>query len=48
MVGQFLGATGTPTFLINGKLLIGAHPFDVFERGIDQELRDLLTPGRVR
>lgn len=48
MVGQFIGARGTPTFLINGKLLVGAQPFEVFERGIDQELRDLLTPGRAR
>jgi len=27
-----LGASGTPTFLINGSLLIGAHPFETFKR----------------
>jgi protein-disulfide isomerase len=26
------GATGTPTCLVYDKLLIGAHPFDVFDR----------------
>ena len=30
-----LGATGTPTFLINGQLLIGAHPFETFKRVLD-------------
>jgi len=48
MVGQLLGATGTPTFLINGKLLIGAHRFETFGRAIDQELRELPAPGRSR
>ena len=48
MVGQLLGAAGTPTFLINGKLLIGAHPSEVFARAIEAELRELLSPGRAR
>ena len=48
MVGQFLGATGTPTFLINGQLLIGAHPFEVFARAIDEELRELPLSRRNR
>lgn len=48
LVGQFLGATGTPAFLINRKLLIGAHPFEVFQRAIDEELRELPGPGRGR
>ena len=30
-----LGASGTPTFLINGNLLIGAHPFETFKRILD-------------
>ena len=33
-----LGATGTPTFFINGKRLIGAQPFAVFQEIIDREL----------
>lgn len=34
-IGRALGATGTPTFLINGKLLIGAHPFETFQQILD-------------
>ncbi len=30
-----LGASGTPAFLIDGKLLIGAHPFETFRRILD-------------
>jgi protein-disulfide isomerase len=30
-LAQFLGARGTPAFLVNGRLLIGAHPFETFE-----------------
>ncbi len=33
-----LGVNGTPTFFINGKKLVGAHPFASFKRIIDQEL----------
>lgn len=36
-----LGLGATPMFIINGKLLSGAHPTDVFIRAIDGELRDL-------
>lgn len=43
--GQFLGARGTPTFFINGRLLIGAHPFETFEAVI-QELEQVSVPGR--
>ena len=32
------GATGTPTFFINGKLLAGARPLDIFRLAIDAEL----------
>lgn len=48
MVAQFLGATGTPAFLINGKLLIGAHPFETFERILDAELRGIRPSGSPR
>lgn len=44
-VGQFLGARGTPTFFINGRLLIGAHPFETFEVVI-QELEKAPASGR--
>lgn len=35
LVGRALGATGTPAFLINGQLLLGAYPFEVFQKGLD-------------
>lgn len=35
---QSLGVSSTPTFLINGKPLIGAQPFEVFRQTIDAEL----------
>lgn len=37
-VGLHLGVSGTPAFLVNGKLLIGAHPFDTFKRIFDAVL----------
>ncbi|HLD49129.1 MAG TPA: DsbA family protein [archaeon] len=36
--GQSKGVTGTPTFFVNGKILIGAQPFDAFKEIIDKEL----------
>jgi protein-disulfide isomerase len=35
---QQVGATGTPTFLINGRLFVGAQPFEAFKQRIDAEL----------
>jgi len=40
-VARGLGATGTPAFLINGKLLIGAHPFDTFKQILDGLVKEL-------
>ncbi len=37
--GRQLGLTGTPSFVINGKLLAGAQPLDVFERVLDREIQ---------
>ncbi len=34
--GVRLGVTGTPAFFLNGQLLSGAQPFDVFAQVIDQ------------
>jgi protein-disulfide isomerase len=34
-----LGVTGTPTFFINGKKLVGAQPFAAFQQIIEQELK---------
>ena len=36
--GESLGVTGTPAFFIDGKLISGAQPFDVFEQAIDAVL----------
>jgi len=33
-----LGVRGTPAFLINGQLLAGAQPFEVFQQVIEAEL----------
>jgi protein-disulfide isomerase len=38
-VAAFLGARGTPAFLLNGQLLVGAQPFEVFEAAIERELK---------
>ena len=34
------GATGTPTFFINGKILVGALPFQTFKTLLDKELQN--------
>ena len=36
--GQTLGVSGTPTFFINGKMLVGAQPYQAFAQIIDEEL----------
>lgn len=36
--GQSFGVTGTPAFVINGQLLVGAQPFSAFQSVIDAEL----------
>jgi protein-disulfide isomerase len=33
-----LGVRGTPSFLINGRPLIGAQPFEVFQQYIETEI----------
>jgi protein-disulfide isomerase len=34
----YLGARGTPFFIVNQRHLVGAQPFDVFRKVIDEEL----------
>jgi protein-disulfide isomerase len=36
--GQSIGVSGTPSFAINGRLLVGAQPFPQFKAVIDDEL----------
>jgi len=36
--GTKAGVSGTPTFYVNGKVLVGAQPFEVFKQLIEEEL----------
>jgi protein-disulfide isomerase len=36
--GSSVGATGTPTFFVNGTPIVGAQPFDQFKTVIDAEI----------
>lgn len=50
-LAQQLGATGTPTFFINGRLLTGAQPITAFREIVDDELvraRQLEAAGTPR
>lgn len=38
--GQAAGVSGTPTFYINGKQIVGAQPFESFKAVIDEELNN--------
>lgn len=47
-IGNALGATGTPTFYVNGRQIVGAQPFDQFKQMIEEELKkadDLIQKG---
>lgn len=46
-VAAFLGARGTPAFFVNGRLLSGAQPFEVFQAVISEELKRSV-PGKGR
>ena len=37
-VGKMLGLRGTPSFFINGELLVGAQPYEAFQLLIEDEL----------
>jgi protein-disulfide isomerase len=36
--GEEAGVSGTPAFFVNGRMISGAQPFDVFKKVIDEEL----------
>ncbi|MCW1966894.1 MAG: DsbA family protein [Anaerolineae bacterium] len=38
--GQRFGVRGTPSFVINGKLVVGAQPYSVFKTAIDEALKN--------
>jgi protein-disulfide isomerase len=37
--GRSAGVSGTPTFFINGQILVGAQPIEAFTQAIDQALK---------
>ena len=39
VAGNEYGVSGTPSFFINGQLLVGAQPYSVFKQIIDQTLK---------
>jgi protein-disulfide isomerase len=43
--GSSLGVTGTPTFFINGRELVGAQPAPKFNEVIDEELTRAKAPN---
>ncbi|MBM4381563.1 MAG: thioredoxin domain-containing protein, partial [Deltaproteobacteria bacterium] len=50
-LGSAIGASGTPTFFINGKQLVGAQPVETFKSKIDAELgyaESLVRAGTAR
>ena len=38
--GQDLGISGTPTFFINGEVLVGLQPLETFEEAIEEAERE--------
>jgi protein-disulfide isomerase len=48
VLGHALGANGTPAFLVNGQLVIGAYPFEAFQRGLDALLAAASRDPSVR
>lgn len=47
-LGLQLGARGTPTFFLNGRMLPGAQPFEVFQAAIEEALAKASTPNPPR
>lgn len=36
--GKASGVTGTPTFFVNGRILVGAQPLEAFRRAVEEAL----------
>ena len=47
-IAGFLGAGGTPTFFLNGQLIAGAQPFEVFEAAIEKKLKKISSSGKAK
>lgn len=44
----FLGARGTPAFFLNGQMIVGAQPFEVFETALAKELKKVSPSGKAK
>jgi protein-disulfide isomerase len=38
--GRAIGLKGTPTFLVNGNVIVGAHPIEVFREAVRDALKE--------
>ena len=47
-VAAYLGARGTPAFLLNGQLIVGAQPFEVFEAAFERELKKISSSKKAK
>ena len=47
-IAAFLGARGTPAFFLNGRLIVGAQPFEIFEAIIEKELKKASASGKTK
>jgi protein-disulfide isomerase len=47
-VAAYLGARGTPAFLLNGQLLVGAQPIEVFEAAFERELEKIASSKKAK
>ncbi len=47
-IAGHLGARGTPAFFLNGQLLVGAQPFEVFESLIEEELKKVSSSEKAK
>ena len=42
--GRAAGVSGTPTFIINGRRLVGSQPLEAFREAVEDALRE--TDGK--
>jgi protein-disulfide isomerase len=47
-MAAFLGARGTPAFFLNGQLIAGAQPLEVFDAAIEKELKKASSSGKTK
>ena len=47
-IAALLGARGTPAFFLNGQLIVGAQPFEIFESLIEEELKKVSSSGKAK